>query len=235
MSTSMTGYHAQGRDTGYDMYLRGDAPTPPDPSGNGGFHPEIYNPEQYLPASRDEWQTRVRTLSDLLADRTLAPCNDFLYMQRQDGVMRACIEGVINKAAIDAGVPAEWLEAEHPDIDGLTYWDVEQPDRHGTHPFGRILAEPNNIALPEALLYHGICVVEGRSLFDVLDCDYEFIAACINTKHGAVLGCDRLDNVNRKLIGQGANPLLVMSDVLRHLEGKPHCGFWHNRVSEWAR
>ena len=229
------GYHPpSGRDTGYDMYQRGDDVTACAPLRCDGFHPDIYDPEQYLPASRAEWQERVTTLYELMGDRTLAPCNDFLYMRRGDGAMRACVEGVINKAAIDAALPVEWLECGHADLDDVVYWDVEQPDRGDTRPFGSIFVDSVNLALPEALLYHGMNVDEGKSLLDILDCDRDFIREFVNIKHGAVLGCDRLSKVNRKLIGQGVNPLPLMADLLRHLVGKPHCGFWHPRVNEWA-
>ena len=195
-------------------------------------HRPAYDPEQYLPPGPEEWRGRIADLVRELRNPELEPGSGHLYRQEENGPMTACVEGVINEMAIRGGLPAFWFDFE--DDDNATVWDAEQPDRDGTEPFGYRFVDAANVAIPEALLYHGLSVAEGRHVVDILECDSSFIRSVINDRHGVALGADTLPGVNDRLLKDGANPLHVMADVFEHLLEKPAAGSWHPRVNRWA-
>ena len=92
--------------------------------------------------------------------------------------------------------------------------------------------DATNVAIPEALLYHGLSVAEGRHVVDILECDSSFIRSVINDRHGVALGADTLPGVNDRLLKDGANPLHVMADVSERLPEKPDVDGWHPRVNQ---
>ena len=65
--------------------------------------------------------------------------------------------------------------------------------------------DATNVAIPEALLNHGLSVAEGRHLVDILECDSSFIRAVIADKHGVAMGADALPSVNDRLLNDGTN------------------------------
>ncbi len=87
--------------------------------------------------------------------------------------------------------------------------------------------DATNVAIPEALLNHGLSVAEGRHVMDILECDSSFISAMIDDKHGVTMGADALPSVNDRLLNDGTNPLHVMADVFEHPLEKPGAGSWH--------
>lgn len=95
------------------------------------------------------------------------------------------------------------MDLEIEDTNLITIWEVEQPDRKGVEPYGIHCIGPTNVALPEALLYHGLMVQDdGRHPFDILECKPEFIREVINTRHGISMGADYGAKVNDRLIDQ---------------------------------
>ena len=81
--------------------------------------------------------------------------------------------------------------------------------------------DATNVAIPEALLYHGLSVEEGRHVVDILECDHSLIRGVINDKHGAAMGADALPKIKDRLLKEGSNPLHVMADVFERLPEKP--------------
>ena len=186
----------------------------------------------YLPANKDQWESRVRELIQELRRPDLTPHRGFLYHQDAAGNLSACIEGVVNEMALRNGLAAEWTELEIEDDDGepITVWEVEPTTSNGAEP-----TETSNVALPEALLYHGFNMPEGRLEIDILDCDPAFIRTVINERHGTSFGADRGARLNDQLIKRGTNPLLVVADMLEHLVERPNSSMWHSQINQLER
>ena len=186
---------------------------------------------QHLPESPEQWRNRVQELIKELRRPDLTPSQDFLYRQDTAGTLSACIEGIVNEMAIRNGLPAEWLAMEIEDGEGtpITIWEVKPPSRDGVEPI-----ETSNAALPEALLYHGFDMADGKLSIDILDCDPVFIRTVINTRHGMSFGASSGAVLNDQLIRQGANPLLIAADILEHLLDRPNRGIWDDRINHWA-
>ena len=89
-----------------------------------------------------------------------------------------------------------------------------------------------NVAIPEALLHHGLSVEEGRHLVDILECDSSFIRSVINDRHGVAMGADALRNISDRPLKDDANPFHVMADVSERLPEKPDADGWHPRVNQ---
>ena len=183
----------------------------------------------YLPENDDQRKSRVHDLINEMRRPDLAPCRGFLYQRDADGNLSACIEGIVNEMAIRNGLPALWVEMKITEDDDklITIWEVQPPTLDGTEP-----AETSNAALPEALLYHGFNMPDGRLEVDILDCDPDFIQTVINERHGTSFGADYGAILNDKLIRQGANPLLVAADMLEHLLERPNLNMWHSQINQ---
>lgn len=186
---------------------------------------------QHLPESPKQWRIRVQELIQELRRPDLTPSRGFLYRQDTAGALSACIEGVVNEMAIRNGLPAEWLAMEIEDGEGtpITIWEVEPPSPDGVEPI-----ETSNAALPEALLYHGFDMPDGKLSIDILDCDPVFIRTVINTRHGTSFGARSGAILNDQLISQGVNQLLIAADIFEHLLDRPNQGIWDGRINHWA-
>ena len=185
---------------------------------------------QHLPESPEQWRSRVQELIEELRRPDLTPNQGFLYRQAA-GALSACIEGIVNEMAIRDGLPAEWLAMEIEDWEGtpITVWEVELPWRDGVEPI-----ESSNAALPEALLYHGFDMPDGKLSIDILDCDPVFIRTVINIRHGMSFGASRRAVLNDQIILQGGNPLIIAADIFEHLLDRPNRGIWDGRINHWA-
>ena len=140
---------------------------------------------------------------------------------------------MINDQAIRGGVPMYWNEAEEfPDEDDdderlRLVWDMEQPE------FGHHFLKDTNVALPEALLYHGMALEDGGHVVDVMECDMGFVRRVVNDVHGVSFGALRTFRLNDEAYGAGAHPLRLMADLLEHLMERGPLDSWHPRVNDW--
>ena len=186
---------------------------------------------QYLPESPEQWRSRVQELIQELRRPDLKPSQGFLYRQDNTGALSACIEGVVNEMTIRNGLPAEWVAMEIEDEQGtpITIWEVEPPPPDGVEPI-----ETSNTALPEALLYHGFNMPDGKLSINILDCDPVFIRTVINTQHGTSFGANHGAILNDQLTRQGTNLLLLAADIFEHMLDRPNQGIWHGRINQWS-
>ena len=175
----------------------------------------------------------MRALIEQMRNPNLSPCKGILYGKDLHGQMNACIDGVINEMAINNGVPSHWIELEDAVEDYPSIWEAEQPDRNGAEPFGIYYIDPSNTAIPEAVLYHGMSIVEGKHLVDVFNCDPQFVRDVINKKYETSFGTKSTAKLNDIIFDNGANPLLMMADILEHLLDKPYTTGWHDRIRAW--
>ena len=192
------------------------------------------DPEPYLPSTREQWAQRVGDLTRELRRPEITPCAGELYITG-NGRLQACISGIINDMAIRGGVPALWTDTEHPDLEDSLQWEVLPPPTNGANPQEDESRETTNELLPEAALYHGLNLEEGRHHVDAMDLDLEF-RLYLNHTYGAALGYTSTPQLNDRWVqDHGANPLLAFADILDHMLQRPHTSFWHHRVYDWAQ
>lgn len=195
-------------------------------------HNQAYSGSEFLPASKEEWHSRIDSLVTLMRNPHIAPCRAVLYATRPGRLDMACIDGLINQNAYQGGVPIIWDSWEDPQTDHQINWYAWLPDRPQPSHLEYHQERELHAAVPEAFIYHGFRIVDTRTEVDALDCHPTFIREVINRRHNTSFGCIPTTKFNDHIFSSGlANPLHLMADILEHLKDRPHSSIWHNSIS----
>ena len=214
---------------------------------NQPFRQQSKNPirelnSQLLPGSRREWESRVRgTILELRSNHE--PCHSECFRSNDVHPRMASIQGVINEAARQGGVPARWIEQVHwePDEDdpgrvqdGVQYrFLLANPRRTGSGPRPDDGETPSETAAPESLLWHGMRITpHGDHLTPANLLDPSI------TRPMKAHQCESLDQLPICLVNDmlyetryhphtpPVNPLAHFASIMERLLKQPEHGFW---------
>ena len=203
-----------------------------------------------LPRSQREWESRVQdTIRELRSNHE--PCPAECFRSNDIHHRMASIQGVINEAARQGGVPARWIEQVHWEPgeddpgriqDGVQYrFLLTSPRRPGAGPGSGPRpddgATPSETAAPESLLWHGMRITQhGDHLTPTGILDPSIIRPL------TVHQCESLDELPICLVNDmlyetrfhsrnpPVNPLTHFAGIMEQMLKQPKHGFWDPAV-----